>query len=341
MNWTKNYADLPQEICAEIEYAGVFYSKEYANLQEKYHAHAAYIYDDFYIWVVFLKQKICFRYAFLPVECIARVVPCVETQREFLNKAMHVLQTEFKCQWAGPTSVAALFCSAPDDSKKIPFGSHIVDLQQTTEEIWSHIHSKHRNVIRRAEKDGVSVRFGNSSEMLEQYMVLDEQTWKRSGKTSSTRREIEPLLHYMRENTVIYLAEKDGEPQAGAVFLYSSAMSYYMYGATKSAPTLGAANLLQWRAMLDMKERGIAAYSFVGCRFHEDKTSKYHSIQRFKARFGGEVKRGVMFKCIFNQRMYNLSCWLVRILRNHGKALSPDIIEQEYAKWDSQGTSTM
>jgi lipid II:glycine glycyltransferase (peptidoglycan interpeptide bridge formation enzyme) len=82
------------------------------------------------------------------------------------------------------------------------------------------------------------------------------------------------------------MAYKEGEPQAGAILCYNQAMCYYMH-ASRNHSFTGQRNLLQWRAMLDMKAAGVKKYSFVGCRINEDENSKYHGIQRFKERFGG------------------------------------------------------
>lgn len=341
IKWETEYSALPETLRAEMLHESAYYSAEYNRLEAKRGCSGVYFYNEAYVWVVFLKRKFVFRYANVPVEYARRKVPQMHSATEFLNEAVHVLKTEFRLHWIGPTRNQALFMEIPTGCRWIPFGSHVVDLTQTEEELWKRVHSKHRNVIRRAEKDGLIIRKGTEPALVEAYAKLDAQTWSRSNMKSDVMEEVERLLRDAPEHTVLYLIEKEGEPQGGAVFFYSEKMSYYLYGASKNSPSLGAMNELHWRAMLDMKAAGVKSYSFVGCRINEDPNSKYHSLQRFKERFGGPVQEGRMFKCILNQTMYRWYCRLLYLKNNKGKAYPVDIIEQEHDKWHSKGKSTM
>ena len=65
-------------------------------------------------------------------------------------------------------------------------------------------------------------------------------------------------------------------------------------------------------------------------RINEDEDSKYHGIQRFKERFGGELIRGYMFKTILIPWKYKLF-HLAYNIKNKQKLT--DVIEQEIHKW--------
>ena len=92
--------------------------------------------------------------------------------------------------------------------------------------------------------------------------------------------------------------------------------------------------------MLDMKEKGVKYFSFVGCRINEDENSKFHGIQRFKERFGGELKQGYLFKLDFNPFRHCLFNFLLAfrnlIKGNHKFVIQKDIIDQEIHKWPQQ-----
>ena len=79
-----------------------------------------------------------------------------------------------------------------------------------------------------------------------------------------------------------------------------------------------------------MKSNGVKKYSFVGCRIGEDEDSKYHSIQRFKERFGGTLEQGYMFKTVMSQWKYQLFHCLYKI---KNKTVLTDAIDQELPKW--------
>lgn len=86
-------------------------------------------------------------------------------------------------------------------------------------------------------------------------------------------------------------------------------------------------NLLQWNVIKKMKENNVKFYDFMGARMNPEVGSKYEGIQRFKERFGGELKKGYLWKYSLNDFKY----WLYRLLvfiyskgHFHG-----DIIDQE------------
>lgn len=110
-------------------------------------------------------------------------------------------------------------------------------------------------------------------------------------------------------------------------------MSYYLYGGSIDDVQLGAMNYLHWYAMINLKKRGVQQYSFLGCRINEDIDSKYHTLQRFKSRFGGTLVSGYMFKIPCNIFMYHLERRLRYIKRNYGRQCPLDIIDEERYKW--------
>ena len=186
-------------------------------------------------------------------------------------------------------------------------------------------------MIRRAERDGVQVIRGGI-ELLEKYMSCDIRTWRRSDIDKNNRRVYMDYLQSMGEKACIYIAEKEGEVQGGAIFLKNQAMSYYLYGATADRPSPGAMNLLQWKAMVDFKYEGVKKHNLVGCRINVDKDSKYYGIQSFKKSFGGELVEGVMFKMVLRPKMYKGFNVMYQI-RYRGKVSGHDIIDQEIHKW--------
>ena len=53
-----------------------------------------------------------------------------------------------------------------------------------------------------------------------------------------------------------------------------------------------------------MKRIGVKKYDFMGARLNVEKGSKYESIQKFKQRFGCELKKGVHWEAQFNPLKY-------------------------------------
>lgn len=331
-----SWSEIPQKIKNKLRDANIYYSMEYERIELQKGKTPIYLYDNKYLLVVFVKKKLFFKYASVPTEYYEYSNDYIEDVECFLNESMDILKNKYNIQWVGSTENQAMFDTTPADCVWIPFGSHVIDLSLETEQLWSNLHSKHRNVIRKAQRDGLTIKKGNSKELLKEYLKLDEETWKRSNSVSNTEQLAKSMLENAPENTTIYIIYRENIAQGGAIFFWNTCRSYYIFGASIDKPSAGAMNALHWQAIQDMKANGVREYSFVGCRINEDVDSKIHTIQRFKERFGGPVRRGFMFKCIFNKSLYRIYCSLKYIKENKGKKYPLDIIDQELPKWKDE-----
>ena len=328
-SFSKN--DLPDFAQFTLNNASFFYSENYYNYLLSTNGIPVYFYSEYFLLLVIIYKKYFLKYVIIPCENIViNDIDCRGLQ-PFLDEIMDILRNKFGVKWVNQTPPYALFNTFPSCSERIPFGNHIIDLKKDDNQIWLEIHSKHRNSIRKAEKAYVNIEFG-LDELLNDYVTLDTITWKRSNKESIGSHYFSTIIDYCKPNILIAVAYKNKTPQGGAIFYFSKKMSYYMFGASKNNPEGGSLNLLHWKAIIEMKKRGVEKYSFVGARIDEDKDSKFHGIQRFKERFGGELVCGYMFKVIFSPVLYKIA-FLVRQLLYKEKYL--DIIDQEKHKWKS------
>lgn len=324
----KTYTELPEEIKLNSSKLNVFLGEEYNYYLMKTGAQVWYAYDDSYIIPVNIYAKMIFRYAVFMSEVIHyKSQDSIRHIKYFLEEIIKKLRKE-KIAWIS-TSATAIFNYYPENSLKIPFGSHVIDLSLSVEELWKNVHTKHRNSIRRAEKNGIIIRTGRA-ELIDDYTKLDNETWKRSNKNGYGRLFFESIIEGLKRDALFVIAYKGDIPQAGACFFVNSYMAYYMYGASADSSELGAANYLHWEMIEKFKENGVQKYSFVGCRIKEDRESKYHGIQRFKERFGGELIQGYMFKLILNPEKYKLFRFLYK-LKNKKELV--DVIDEEIGKW--------
>lgn len=328
MKFIKKHCELPEDLKSSFSSSNVFYTENYESYVRKNGAECWYAISDKLALVIVVYKKAFLKYAALPSE-YQKIVFDVDSKEiiVFLNQISKDLK---KCgvAWVA-SSATALFECFPDNSYRIPFGSHLIDLENDEETILANMHSKHRNVVKRAERCGVIVKNGGL-ELLHDYILMDEMTWARSGKNSYGIEYFQLILDELKDNAIIYIAYMNNEPQAGACYYYNKEMCYYMFGVSVDKPETGATNFLHWRALCDMKNRGVKKYSFVGCRIDEDENSKYHTIQRFKERFGGELKQGYMFKSILIPWKYSLFHILYKI--KNGRDLV-DAIDEELPKW--------
>lgn len=329
MNYTENRNFLPSEIKQVLDVNNVFYSTEFENYLHSCNKKSIYVYSNSFILLFAFQKKYIFRYVEIPSELICYKKSENESEIDFINDAFQLLKNIYRIDWTSATSSSALFSVYPRSSFKIPFGSYICDLKKNETELWEKVHSKHRNSIRKAEKDEVSIEIGGK-ELLNIYMELDSQTWGRSKINATPIKAFEQLIESFNQNLVIVITYYNSIAQGGAIFLYNKKMSYYLYGATKNNPSGGSMNFLHWEMMKYFKKLGVEKYSFVGGRVNEDADSKYHDIQRFKSRFGGEFQTGFMFKITFNKYKF---IFYKLILKFIYKTIINDPIDQEIHKW--------
>lgn len=321
--------ELPEFIKNAIDEANFFYSDAYIAYLKNKGGKIVFIYSNDYILLAVINTKYIFKYCFFPSEQI-NIRNSSETSKHFLDTCMDLLKSVFKVQWLVATGAHSFFTEYPTKSIRIPFGSHVINLNEEEEVIWSKIHSKHKNSIRKAEKSNLEVCFG-SKELLEDYLVLDKETWARSKKRGFGKEYYEDILNFCSSSILIVIVYHESIPQAGAIFYFNKKMSYYMYGASCNNSISGSMNLLHWNTILYMKNKSTSSYSFVGCRINEDVDSKYHGIQRFKERFGGDLISGFMFKVVFNNLYYSIAKFALKIM----KQPIHDAIDQEKHKWIS------
>lgn len=224
------------------------------------------------------------------------------------------------------------FQSAPAFSKRVEFGSYVLDLRPTVDQIWKGLHQKHRNSIRAAEKAGV--RIGQGKECVSDFHRLYRETLERSGMAPEGLAFFEGLASDPLVSTHCAVAYDHDAPLAGVFILYSKLGAYYLYGATSNDMTISGANsYLHYRTIVYLKDLGVASYDFVGARLSDVSGTKLGRIQQFKARFGGELQTGVIWKMDINKVRCAVYDRLLRIRQAmRGAKLSGDIIDQELSK---------
>lgn len=252
-----------------------------------------------------------------------------EQKKDFLNRAVRCI-----CDNYGVDEIINLNTSPfdvyPTGSLYCKFGSYIIDLSQSEDELFAGLHSKHRNVVRKAEKDGLLVDYG--FQYVDDCVKLMNDTYSRQNKITNESNHLHDLVE-IGDHIDFWVVKSGDEIQGCAILLWDNYSSYYLHGGSASHTHSGAMNLLQWKAMLKMKERGVRYYDFVGARLTPDPGSKLEGIQRFKSRFGGPMKVGYLWR-------YDIHSFKMKVYRQlmkyylimHGDKSNTDIIEEERAK---------
>ena len=161
--------------------------------------------------------------------------------------------------------------------------SILIDLSAGSDEVWSGFKSRARNMVRIAEKSGItSETIKPDSSWINEYYNLLTETFKKQGLSTP-----HPLSFY---NELIDLSKAglikcahvkhDEKIIAAAIFTIDKDRIMYFSGvANKKGMKLAATSLIQWHIMKEAVTMGLKTYDMGGLGIE--------SIDRFKRSFGG------------------------------------------------------
>ncbi len=330
MNFCASYDEIPENLKGMlIENANIFYQKSYEENVLCRKQRLYYIWSDNNILVARVKQELFLKAAILESEPYT-YHSGGESMKAFLNEAMDILKRK-GVQWT-ICATTARFQEYPDESFVAPTGNHIIDLTCTEELLWKNVHSKHRNSIRRGEKSEIELKIGGK-ELLDAYVPIANETYGRSGISSSSNAYYRGLMEKLDNNIIIFLAYKEKEIQAGGMFYYNQEIAYYLHGASIRRPEPGTTNYLLWKAILYFKKMGVRNFSFVGYHFDPEPGSKLEGIQRFKERFGGILEKSYNFRFEQCPIAYRVYCFAMQIKNGKPFEKYQDAIDMQIKKY--------
>jgi peptidoglycan pentaglycine glycine transferase (the first glycine) len=173
----------------------------------------------------------------------------------------------------------------------------------TEEELMKAMRATTRNLIRRAQKEGVTIRASADPENdLRHFLTLHDETRKRHGFTPYTnaffRAQVKRFA--VRGEVTLYLADYQGEVIAASVHMHLGGETSYHHGAsTHRFSKIPASYLLQWTAITDALKRGDALYNFWGIApsvqepdgtMRPAKGHPFAGVTLFKTGFGGKLR---------------------------------------------------
>jgi lipid II:glycine glycyltransferase (peptidoglycan interpeptide bridge formation enzyme) len=158
--------------------------------------------------------------------------------------------------------------------------TYTIDLSRPNDSLLEPMSRKHRQYIRKSERDGVTVSLASGTEAERQAMyALYAETAQRARFGIHAADYYARLQNELGANNHLYFATAHGEPIAFLWLASGGRTAYELYGGVNElGQRLKANYLLKWRAITSMKARGCLLYDFNG-RFNE-------GIARFKEGFG-------------------------------------------------------
>ena len=269
--------------------------------------------SESYVMPFYIEQRLIFRRLVLPFGPIPKKENGnIENQKIFFDSCLELLLDGkiIKCDYLSQPQSNVVLPFKPGLGTVVPWGSYIVDLTRTEDEIFNSFHTKHKNVIRKASKEGVVV------DCKADY----HEVWRNICDTLNRQKVYPPQLSYYQRlvenvpnNVAFYTCKLNDEIQGSAVIVYDKECAYYMYGGSAARPFTGSVNLMQYEIMKDMKAQGVKEYDLVGARTIYDENSKFAGIQRFKSRFASDFRQGYILRMIIKPLKYKLFLLCVKL----------------------------
>lgn len=169
--------------------------------------------------------------------------------------------------------------------------SEVIDLGKTValdltspEVIWANIISKNRNVIRKAEKNGIEIHHSRDSKLFKDFIRIYNATMDRDNAVKYYYFEdafYESIHNDLHDNYELFYAVYKGEIIAMSIILFANRqMHYHLSGSLIEYRNLAPSNLLLYKAALWGYERGYRTFHLGG-----GVGSGKDNLYKFKAAF--------------------------------------------------------
>ncbi len=169
-----------------------------------------------------------------------------------------------------------------------------LDLSLDEATLKQQMHPKGRYNLNLAERHGLTISQGTSSELTRHFYKLYQQTAQRTdfrGRNEPYFQSLVAALSAENCGEVIVVSRGD-QPLAAGIFSYTSGgAADYLYGGSGPERQLMAPYLLHWTAILEAKRRGCLIYDLLAIAPFDQPNHPYAGITRFKQQFGGRAVR--------------------------------------------------
>lgn len=196
----------------------------------------------------------------------------------------------------------------------IPLGETVSMDLSSPEIIWSNITSKNRNMIRKAQKNGIKIYNGRYPDIYRIFQEIYNQTMKKDHAEKYYFFEdafYESLLDDFSQNAQIFYAEREGKVIAASIMLMANGkMNYHLSGSIKEYANLAPTNLLLYQAALWGYMNGYKTLHLGG-----GLGSSEDNLFKFKKSFyrGDKLNRFYIGRKVFDDNHYNFLCDLRNI----------------------------
>lgn len=191
-----------------------------------------------------------------------------------------------------------------DDRKTV-----VIDTSESEETIWKNqISSKNRNMIRKAEKNGLVFFRDNEFLHLEEFKMLYDSTMERLNADRFyffDDNYYKRFVDIFKGKGFLGCIKKGNEIISAALFMYDKCYGHYhLAGSNRNYSSLGANNLLLWKVACEMHKEGVKEFHLGGGTNSDEENSLF----KFKQSFSHNLRQFSIGKLVFNTKEYEDVC---------------------------------
>lgn len=168
--------------------------------------------------------------------------------------------------------------------------SWLLNLKPTEDKIFASFRKTTRNLIRRAQKEGVEIKKTTSPEAVDRFFNLYKETGSRHKFVLYPKSFIlNQVEAYKKDDQVlVFEAYYHGQVISSAIVMFFGKEGAYHHGAsTHKYSKVPSSYFLQWEAIKEAKKRGHDFYNFWGIYRGNNSNHPFKGITLFKTGFGG------------------------------------------------------
>ena len=173
-----------------------------------------------------------------------------------------------------------------------PETTWLLDITKSEDEIFKEMRKTHRNLIRRAGKEGVEIVQGVDEKYLKSFYKIHLETVSRHKFIPFAYDYIkEEINSFKNDNQIsIFSAKYKNEIISSAVIVFYGNQAFYHHGASSSKYSkIPASYLVLWEAIKEAKKRNKKVFNFYGIVENKPK-HPWFGLSKFKKGFGGYKK---------------------------------------------------
>jgi lipid II:glycine glycyltransferase (peptidoglycan interpeptide bridge formation enzyme) len=166
-----------------------------------------------------------------------------------------------------------------------------LDISKDSQILLNEMRKSTRYEIKKAEKDGVVVRFSKDEKDFETFWEIFQITVKKQGFTPFPKAYLHKQFQTLAKvDKYLVAVEENKKPLSVALFAFNGETIHYLQAGSADLPQselMFAPKLIIWKAILEAKKRGCKTFDFHGIAPTDDPKHPWYGITQFKKGFVG------------------------------------------------------